>query len=170
VKINLGSGNQRLKGFYNIDQYPYPKVDKVYDLNKGIPLKDNSVDEIYTSYFLHYIKDLYFFIHEMYRVCKNGAKIIIIESHFTSPPSDIETNKWRYNAMNYFDYYNKDAKLVRKNFFIFKKRELIFGGVYKVFGFLKHFPNLYENSFLRSIIFCSSVKLELEVVKDEHTK
>lgn len=165
MKINLGCGDFKKEGWIGIDQYPYKCVDIVHDLNKGIPLRDNSVDEIYTSYFMHYIKDLYFFIHEIYRVCKDGAKITILESHFTSPPGDIETNKWRYNALDYFDYNNKDAELVKNNFFKFKKRELIFGGFYKIFSFLKFIPYIYENTFLRSLIFCSSVKIVIEVKK-----
>ena len=81
--LNLGSGNQTLTGqdgtkYINIDNYPYPEVDIVRDIEKGLPFDDESIDEIYTSHFLEHINDLNFVMEECFRVLKKGAEIIIV--------------------------------------------------------------------------------------------
>lgn len=76
-KINIGAGGEKLLGFISIDIDPLAKPDIVRDIEKGLPFDDNSVDEIKCSHTLEHIHDLLFVLMEFYRVCKNGAKIII---------------------------------------------------------------------------------------------
>ena len=76
-KINIGAGGENLFGFISIDIDPLTKPDIIRDIEKGLPFDDNSVDEIKCSHTLEHIKDLNFVLKEFYRVCKNGAKIII---------------------------------------------------------------------------------------------
>ena len=46
MKINLGSWTERYDGFLNLDKDLGVKPDIALDIEKGIPLDDNSVDEI----------------------------------------------------------------------------------------------------------------------------
>mgnify|MGYP002261178388 CR=1 FL=1 len=43
----------------------------------GINFDNGSVDEIFTSHFLEHVKNPYFILDEIYRVCKADAKIEI---------------------------------------------------------------------------------------------
>lgn len=78
TKINIGAGGEQLAGFITLDIDPTTKPDIVCDIEKGLPFKDNSVDEIRCSHTLEHINNLLFVLREFYRVCKNGAKITII--------------------------------------------------------------------------------------------
>lgn len=84
VKLNLGSSDRILKGFLNVDILPAKGVDIVYDLNEGIPLKDNSVTEIYAGHILEHLKDTIKTMEEIYRVCKNRAIVRIKVPYFKS--------------------------------------------------------------------------------------
>jgi len=77
-KINIGAGGEKLLGFMSVGIDPLVKPDIVRDIEKGLPLDDNSVDEIKCSHTLEHIHDLLFVLREFYRVCKDGAKITII--------------------------------------------------------------------------------------------
>ena len=73
IKLELGSGPKQGKdGWITVDMYG---ADINYDLKRGIPLADNSVDAIYSSHFLEHIayQDLLLFLSECKRVMKPGG-------------------------------------------------------------------------------------------------
>lgn len=53
ILLNLGSGSRKLPGFINIDIEP--GADKVFDITKGLPFENNSVDGIYSEHFIEHI-------------------------------------------------------------------------------------------------------------------
>ncbi len=53
MKLNIGCGNDKKKGYVNVDFSPDVKPDKVWNLEKvPIPFKENSVDEILAHHVL----------------------------------------------------------------------------------------------------------------------
>jgi len=79
------SSLSKKKGFIGIDSCPYPEADIVQDLSKGLSfLQDNFVDEVYINHYLEYIFwDVNEFFKELYRVCKDQAKIEINTLYYT---------------------------------------------------------------------------------------
>jgi predicted SAM-dependent methyltransferase len=76
LRIELGCGFQPKEGFIGIDKYDFgQKI--IRDIERGLPFCDSCVDEIYTSHCLEHLHDWLFIFNEMWRVCKNGAKITI---------------------------------------------------------------------------------------------
>jgi len=168
MKIDLGCGTRKKKGFIGVDvidfSHLYPKGQFIkMDLNKGINLPDNSVDEIYTHHYLKHHPNLFWFIDEMYRVCKKNAKITIIVPHFTNNNHPFHYGAWGYYALNAYEA--NDNPVYYRKYFKTIKNELKFGGFYKPFFWLKYIPWIYENSFLRSFIFCTEIELVLKVIK-----
>lgn len=53
TKLHLGSGPQILPGWVNIDNLPYPGVDKILDVTAGLPFRD--VDFIFAEHFIEHI-------------------------------------------------------------------------------------------------------------------
>ena len=84
MKLLLGGGTLTKRGFTNVDILPLPGVDVVADITKGLPFPDNSVDEVAADYFLPYVPDVVFVMQEIYRVCQNGARVIIKVPYFKS--------------------------------------------------------------------------------------
>ncbi len=53
LKLHLGSGPQILPGWVNVDNLPYPGVDRVLDVTKGLPFKN--VDYVFAEHFIEHI-------------------------------------------------------------------------------------------------------------------
>lgn len=55
-KIYLGAGKDHRDGFVNVDSYPFPGIDIVADVTKGIPeLEDSCADYVYTQDFMEHL-------------------------------------------------------------------------------------------------------------------
>ena len=79
LKLDLGSGGTKKKGFIGIDAILGPGVDIEHNLEDGIPFADNSVSEIYSSHFLEHIphRNVKFVLQECSRVLLPGGNITI---------------------------------------------------------------------------------------------
>lgn len=76
MKLHLGSGKIRKEGFINIDIDPETNPDKVFDLNKDLDYKDNSVDEILASHLLEHLhRNSLGVLKDWYRMLKKGGKL-----------------------------------------------------------------------------------------------
>lgn len=86
MKLNLGCGKDKLKGYINMDMRDYGH-NIVRDVRRGIPFNDNTFDEVFTSHFMEHIghEDIYFVVEEVYRVLKDGGKFIIRVPHSGTP-------------------------------------------------------------------------------------
>jgi ubiquinone/menaquinone biosynthesis C-methylase UbiE len=166
MKINLGSGNKRIQGYTNFDILPLENVDMVCDLNKDIPLDDNSVDEVYSSHCLEHIKDLIFVMEEIYRVCKNGAVVEIICPYFKSSGAFKDPTHVNFITENTFYYFDKDVvkrgTLPDYNFKCnFKVKEISYIYPYRKMKYLP-FKNLMRK-FLWNVVH--SIRFKLVVIK-----
>ncbi|ACB93746.1 glycosyltransferase [Beijerinckia indica] len=83
ARLNLGSGPVYLAGWTNVDMFADAFPDIVANLERDPwPFADNSICEIRAHHILEHIGDGFeFFMREMYRVCRNGAKISISVPH-----------------------------------------------------------------------------------------
>tara|TARA_B100001750_G_C15152537_1_gene420308 strand:+ start:22 stop:582 length:561 start_codon:yes stop_codon:yes gene_type:complete len=99
IKLNLGCGSKKLKGYTNVDKFKSLNPDIIHDLETfPYPFDDNTVDEILLSHVLEHLgqnSDTFNkIIKEIYRICKNKAVIIINVPHprhddFLSDPTHV---------------------------------------------------------------------------------
>ena len=75
MKLHLGCGNEKLEGYVNCDFSKEVKPDKIINLEKKLPFKDNSVDEIIINHTLEHINNFIQLMEEFYRICKNKSII-----------------------------------------------------------------------------------------------
>ena len=85
LKLNLGCGEKRLPGYINVDKFGNPDIK--HDLESfPWPWENNSISEIKLIHVLEHLgkeTETYFgILKEIYRICKNGAKIFIIVPHY----------------------------------------------------------------------------------------
>ena len=109
MKIDIGCGDSKRKGFIGIDLYKTPSTDIVVDLFQfPWPLESDSVEEINCSYFFQRVpKTLRAkFMQELYRVMKFGAK-----ATFITPCGDLAvqdaTYEWPPIVAGSYLYYNR---------------------------------------------------------------
>ena len=84
MKLHLGSGPQKLKGYIDCDIDESVSPNMIIDLEKPLPFNNNSVDEIYTRNTLEHIRNIIPLIKELHRICKPNAKIKIEVPFFSS--------------------------------------------------------------------------------------
>ncbi len=77
IRIDLGGGDVRRDGWLTLDIDL--KSDLFWDLRRGIPFPDNSVDAIYSSHFFEHLtyRDGQAVMAEAYRVLKPGGLISV---------------------------------------------------------------------------------------------
>lgn len=83
--VHLGCGKSKLNGVIGIDALEFQGVDIVHDLNTfPWPLKDSSVDVIFAHSVLEHLNSLSFIFEEIWRVGKDGARVVIAVPYFRS--------------------------------------------------------------------------------------
>lgn len=82
MKLDIGGGQNPKKGFLSVDQRDVPETAYLVDLEwEKLPIKDSSVDEIYSHHTFEHIKNIIPLMNECYRVLKKGGEMIIIVPH-----------------------------------------------------------------------------------------
>lgn len=169
LKINLGGGPIRKEGFINIDRLSIPEVDIVANLNKGIPLHDNSVDEMMALSILEHLDDTCFIMEEIYRVCAKNAKVVITVPYLKSTAAFKDPTHKRFFSERTFEYFDKS--LINKrmipdyNFACNFKIEKISYKYYNPSGIRSFIlNNRFFIRFFWDII--KTITLELRVIKD----
>lgn len=115
IILELGCGKSRkFTNSITIDVVDLDGVDMVYDLNLGIPMEDNSVDEIYSYHFLEHVVNLQFFISEIYRVLKVGGKKIGTVPHFSNPHYYSDFTHKNFFGLYTFSYFDKNQSQFRR--------------------------------------------------------
>lgn len=115
LKLDLGCGEKKQKGFIGVDIDAAPGVDQVVDLNVlPWPWGESSVDEIYTSDCLEHLAPLgraegqgniVAVLREVYRVLKPGAQIDIYVPSTDSRAAwqdPTHVTYWNKNTFLYF--------------------------------------------------------------------
>lgn len=110
-KINLGGGQHKKEGFTTIDIRTYPEVDIVADLEKGIPLPNDSVEEVLALSILEHINDTCFVMEEIYRVCKKDAVVTITVPYVKSTAAFKDPTHRRFFCEKTFEYFDKRSRL-----------------------------------------------------------
>ena len=83
MKLNIGSGYNKIEGYLSVDIDANCNPDFLFDIENHIwPFEDNSVDEVVLYHILEHIGDGYSkVIKELYRVCQNDAIVHIKVPH-----------------------------------------------------------------------------------------
>lgn len=77
AKVQIGGGAHRIDGFLNIDLVP--PADLLWDIREGVPLQDDSVEEIFSEHFLEHIdypRSAKQYVREAHRILAQGGRII----------------------------------------------------------------------------------------------
>jgi SAM-dependent methyltransferase len=106
-KVNLGGGNDKISGYFNIDILQMPNVDLVCDINEGIPLPDNSVAEIITNHCLEHLDDTVHIMQEIYRICSHGAIVKIKVPYFKSVGAFKDPTHKQFFTEKTFEYFDR---------------------------------------------------------------
>ena len=107
MKLHLGCGNDKRKGYLNCDISKDVNPDKVVNLEKKLSFKDNSVNEIIANHVLEHIHNFIPLMHELHRVCKKGAIIKIKVPFYSAWGQFNNPTHVRFFTPFTFGYFNK---------------------------------------------------------------
>ena len=106
MKINLGSGINKIDGFKRVDIDPITKPDYCFNVEKDKwVFDDNSVDELRAFNLLEHLRDIDFFFEEAYRVLKPNGVIKIAVPHYRSEHAYSDPDHVRYFTPETFSYW-----------------------------------------------------------------
>ena len=83
MKLHLGCGMDKKKGYLNCDISKMVKPDKVVDCEEPLQFYDNSMNEIILNHVLEHINNFVPLMHELHRISKNNS-ILKIKTPFYS--------------------------------------------------------------------------------------
>ena len=175
MKLNLGCGNKKRKGYLNCDISEEVHPDKIIDLRKRLPFKEDSIEEVYLSHILEHFLEPLRILKEIYRVCENSAKVIIRVPFFSHESAFSMLDHKHFFSWTSFDALEKGHKCHWQsvgNFRILRKK-LIWRKSLKIFeiffNITPFFTRVYQEFFCW-IFPAKEVYIELEVIKEGYGK
>jgi len=108
-RLHLGCGRDYREGWINIDSDPNVRADFHSDLEWDLPFDDNYIDEVYARHIIEHVRDDVKLFNEIYRICKNGAKILIDVPDASSEGAHDWGHKSFWNIRK-FHYLNRDNR------------------------------------------------------------
>jgi len=112
VKIDIGCGNDNTytkKGWMGLDIYDFGQA-FVWDFEEGLPLPDDSVDQIMCKHVLEHVDNPVNILNEFHRVLKKaGVGVVNIVVPDVSHPAAYEfTHPWQYNETTFENLEKED--------------------------------------------------------------
>ncbi|HIH44335.1 MAG TPA: class I SAM-dependent methyltransferase [Candidatus Methanoperedenaceae archaeon] len=105
IILDLGCGTNKHRDSTGIDRVRVKSVDIVADLDRGIPVRDSSVDGIIASHFLEHTDDFLSMVEEMHRVSRNGAILKIRVPYFMCFDAYTDPTHRHFFTERAFDYF-----------------------------------------------------------------
>lgn len=106
LRLNLGSGRKRYKGFINVDKQPLPETDMIWDLEKTpMPFETDSVSEVICEHVLEHITGFVPLMEDIHRVCRPGAVIKVMVPYFRYEGAFRDPTHVRFFSEHSFDYF-----------------------------------------------------------------
>jgi len=141
--LDIGCGNNKIKGATGLDVSRDTQADIIWDLNVyPYPIETNEIDKIYAKHVIEHVDDPIKFLNEVYRITRPGGTCFVETPHFSCYVAYSEPQHKRY-----FSYFMID-EILKKVPFKLDKREVTF---YKSFRFcgIKYLANKYPRSYER---------------------
>jgi hypothetical protein len=111
MKIDFGCGPEKKSGYLGVDVCAFDDVDIVYAEESGIPLPDNSVDEVYSRHTLEHVNSIFLVMKELHRICVDGAVIRLCLPHFSAASYHWNFDHKRTFGLMSFEYiYGKQPR------------------------------------------------------------
>ena len=130
--LNLGSGFRPFSDCINLDWDKDTYPDVVRDVSEGLPFDDHKFEKVYVSHLVEHVKDVFFFMSEIWRVCKPKGRVIIIAPYCGNLEESIEPDHLRLINYGFFNRWLPDwesvqdeEKQTRGAKFIILKQDLI---------------------------------------------
>ena len=159
--VDIGCSRNKIKDAIGLDGDIDSDADIICNLEKTLPLKSDSVDNVYCKHLLEHLNHPDSLIKEIYRVSRNGARIFIEVPHFSSHIAYSDLTHKRYFSFVLLE------RLVNSIPHRALKKEITFYKTFRFFG-IKFLANRYKQDYERfwTYIFpAENICFEVEIKK-----
>lgn len=109
VKLNLGCGRDDREGWINVDHWPGPGVDVVYDLDEmPWPFQTGEASYALMDNVMEHLREPEEVLRELTRVVKHGGLIEIVVPHYLSPAAHRPNHRSTWSASSFNEYDAED--------------------------------------------------------------
>lgn len=169
MKLHLGCGKEKVKGYMNCDISKEVNPDKIVNLENKLPFNDDSIEEIIINHTLEHIKNFIPLMEELSRICKKGAIIKIRVPYFAYPGAFQDPTHVRFFTLKTFDYFsiNNNLNYYSKARFKIKEKKLKFFVTRpsKIIDKIINSMAPFYERFLSRIFPAEELQLTLKVIK-----
>lgn len=158
--VDLGCGTKKVEGSFGFDLRSINGVDVVCDLEKPMPIKNNSVNEVHTSHTIEHIKELIQFMEEVFRICKPGGQVIIVAPYYSSRGAFRDPTHVRFITEDTFQYFEPPTDYDIRTNFLIEKIEYDYRKPFR------YFPRYFQKRFRRYFLnIVDNMVVTLRVIK-----
>lgn len=168
-KLNIGCEFDYREGWVNLDINKQTPADVYHDVNNKFPFKPDTFSEVYAGHVIEHVDDPYFFMKEIWRVCKPNAKVIIRAPYANSSIAWSEFSHKR-PGLSYFSFGEWWTNKELYPLFKVTKRRINFTRINMQWMniFINPIINLIPTIYERMFSFwlpSSEIEFQMEVVK-----
>lgn len=128
--LDIGCGKNKVYGSIGIDFNASIGADVVHDLNKlPYPFQANEFDEVYIKNTLFLLDNPVHVMEEVFRICKVGARIIVVQPYFRSVWNHVDPWVKNFGTAHSFAFYDPDDPISKRYEYTkarFKTKKIVF--------------------------------------------
>ena len=172
--LDVGCGNDKIRGAVGIDLVPGPQIDIVHDLDLlPWPVETSSFEVIRLWSVVEHLHNLVAVMEEVHRVGRPGAMVLIGTPHFSSANAYTDPTHVHFLSGRFLDYFIAGTELAGHYGFYSKVRFRLderrvtlspFWARLRITRAMNRILPVYEN-YLCGIIRGADVQLKLTVLK-----
>lgn len=153
--LDIGCGKKKVPGAIGIDFNGNLEADVVHDLNVfPYPFNDEEFNEVHILGTLFLLNDSVKVMEEIYRVCKTGGEVVVVQPYFRSVWNYVDPWIKNFGTVHSFAFYDPDDPICKRYEYSsarFKTTKITFNeGLHKrwltklVMAFANKYPKKYE--------------------------
>ncbi len=113
--LNISCGAEKIPGSVGIEIYKKLSPDILHDLNQyPYPIKENVFNKVCIKNVLFLLNDPISVMEEVYRLCKNNAKVIVVQPYFRSVCNHVDPYLKSFGTVHSISFFDLNDLICKR--------------------------------------------------------